>query len=353
MVLVEFEWRERGIRTRLLRRISQSSFYRTHSIAGHVDRASDSAVAPPFLKEYKDRDSLFKRDEFGGSKERAEGGEKIVRRSCVSHEACEPRPHFILQRSLDAIFIHSHHIVFSIPRGWCNRLHHPRVLISCWDVFIFVIGVIVNSMNKKIILFDFDGVIADSYHAAFDVNKMIYPNLTEEEYQKRFSGNINDAVAKADATEKRTGVDFFEEYIPRLLESPIVPGMREVIESLVKKYTLIIVSSTITSPISEYLDKHGIASFFTDVMGNDVEASKVKKIHLVFEKYGVSAEDCVFITDTLGDLHEAAEAGVRSIAVTWGYQPKEILARGNPPGLVEQPEGLEEKVRDCFDMAKR
>ena len=47
-------------------------------------------------------------------------------------------------------------------------------------------------MKTRYILFDFDGVIADSYAPAFEVQKMICPHLTEEVYRKRFEGNIND-----------------------------------------------------------------------------------------------------------------------------------------------------------------
>ena len=47
-------------------------------------------------------------------------------------------------------------------------------------------------MKKNYVLFDFDGVIVDSFLHAFEVNKMIYPHLTEKEYRMRFEGNIND-----------------------------------------------------------------------------------------------------------------------------------------------------------------
>lgn len=47
-------------------------------------------------------------------------------------------------------------------------------------------------MKKPFILFDFDGVIADSFKLSFEIAKMICPHITEDIYQKRFEGNIND-----------------------------------------------------------------------------------------------------------------------------------------------------------------
>jgi beta-phosphoglucomutase-like phosphatase (HAD superfamily) len=46
--------------------------------------------------------------------------------------------------------------------------------------------------NGKIVLFDFDGVIVDSFKPAFEVQKMIRPgiNFSEDDYRKFFEGNV-------------------------------------------------------------------------------------------------------------------------------------------------------------------
>ena len=46
------------------------------------------------------------------------------------------------------------------------------------------------------IFFDFDGVVADSFSAAFAVSKMLHPHLEKADYVSRFDGNINEAIAK-------------------------------------------------------------------------------------------------------------------------------------------------------------
>lgn len=114
-------------------------------------------------------------------------------------------------------------------------------------------------MKKLFVFFDFDGVIADSFKSAFEVQKIICPHLTEDEYRKRFEGNINEweAPVNVHTKECRHDVDFFTEYIPRMKnEIQIVPQMKEVIVKLHKKYTLVVISSTITSPIREFFGDH-------------------------------------------------------------------------------------------------
>ena len=48
-------------------------------------------------------------------------------------------------------------------------------------------------MKEKIIIFDFDGVIVDSFDIAFKVNKLSRPALTKKSYRAKFNGNIADA----------------------------------------------------------------------------------------------------------------------------------------------------------------
>ena len=206
---------------------------------------------------------------------------------------------------------------------------------------------------KNYILFDFDGVIADSYSVAFEVQKKICLNMTDEEYKKGFEGNINDWLhhpENSHTKDCRHDLDFFEEYIPRMEnEVDIVSGMKEVITELEKNYVLIVISSTITSPIEDFLRKHDLYSHFDCVMGNDVHKSKVEKIKMVFERYNTKEENCVFVTDTLGDMKEAQEMNVASIGVAWGFHDKETLQKGKPFKIVEKPEELVGVIEGVFN----
>lgn len=206
-------------------------------------------------------------------------------------------------------------------------------------------------MPKEFVLFDFDGVIADSYQAAYEVTKMICPHIDEDAYQARFEGNIHDWEEPLDrhTDECRPDVDFFAEYVPKIKnEVQIFPGMKEVVTGLAETYSLVVVSSTITSPIQEFLASHGLADHFAWIMGADVHTSKVEKIKMVFDKYALKPENCVFITDTLGDMREAEATGVEAIGVTWGFQRAETLERGNSFRLVDSPSALSLAIADYF-----
>jgi len=191
---------------------------------------------------------------------------------------------------------------------------------------------------KKVLLFDFDGVLVDSLEITFESTQLLYPEVTREQHRKLFEGNVYEELRKPPFSnfKQNTEIDFSAEYVPRLLKLPLIDGVREVLEELAERYTLIIVSSSINGPIKEFIEQHNAEKYFTQVMGRDTHQSKVKKIKMVFDKYKVGPEDCLFITDTLGDLREANKSGVRGLAVTWGYHERERLIKGNPAICIDQ-----------------
>jgi phosphoglycolate phosphatase len=208
------------------------------------------------------------------------------------------------------------------------------------------------AIEKKFVLFDFDGVIIDSFGAAFGASSKIHPDLTEEIYRKLFEGNINEWEESLDkqihSNRCNHDIDYQTEYIPRVLASPIFDGMLDVLHKLQEQYKLIIISSTVTSPIKDYLTKHNVAYYFEEIMGVDVHTKKDKKIKIVFDKYNVKEKDCVFVTDTLGDMIEADKMGVPAIGVSWGFQNHQTLKQGKPIRVVDTPSELVGAINSHF-----
>ncbi|MCX6738130.1 MAG: HAD hydrolase-like protein [Candidatus Parcubacteria bacterium] len=204
---------------------------------------------------------------------------------------------------------------------------------------------------NKIILFDFDGVIADSFDIAFEVQKIVHPGLTPDGYRDFFNGNINDWSKNLVKNEeaKKINQKFANIYIPRMKEVKIMEGIREAIIELEKSYKLVIISSSITSPIGDWLERNNIANYFDLIMGNDIHTSKIEKIKMIFEKYKAGPENCVFITDTIGDMKEAFKMGIKSIGVVWGFQDKEKLAKEKPFAIAEKPKDLVLVIKEYFN----
>jgi phosphoglycolate phosphatase len=187
--------------------------------------------------------------------------------------------------------------------------------------------------KEKIIIFDFDGVIADSFEIAFAINQISRPAITRERYRKLFDGNIYDAVLEDTAVSE---VDFFAEYGRRFKNLGIDDRIKPVLKKISENFRLFIISSTTDLIINEYLGRHRILHYFTEVFGCDAETSKVKKFNLLFEKYQVAPTEAIFITDTSGDIKEARQAKVNFIVgILGGYQSEATLEQAQADTIAE------------------
>ncbi|MCR4261061.1 MAG: HAD hydrolase-like protein [Candidatus Colwellbacteria bacterium] len=206
-------------------------------------------------------------------------------------------------------------------------------------------------MSKKMLLIDFDGVMVDTLNVCFRTSNEVWGKLPMEEYKKLFEGNLYKSlgIESHGFTDKENL--FFELYEPRMLQASLVGGIAGVVERLKEKYVLVIISSSVNSPVEEWLKKHAMLPLFDKVFGADVHKSKIEKIKMVFDEYKVGPRDCLFITDTLGDMREAREAGVDAVGVTWGWHPRETLEKGSPFAIVDTPEEIIGAVDRYFARA--
>lgn len=200
---------------------------------------------------------------------------------------------------------------------------------------------------------DFDGVIADSKAQSLATTQKICARRTLELHDLRFESNINDAdkpeLSEDHGPDCQHDLNWWDAYRPIFDSVGIFNGMREASDALAANYGLAIVSSTISELIEEFLKKHGMRGAFIEILGNEVHTSKVEKMRMIFEKYGKRADDCVFITDTLGDMREAKEHEMGAIGVSWGYHPHATLEKGIPFRIVDTPAELPDAVSDYFE----
>ena len=200
---------------------------------------------------------------------------------------------------------------------------------------------------KKLVIFDFDGVLADTIRFCYKIHKDINASLTWEKFQGFSDGNFIEGIRKS--VEEESYIipkNFYEFYEKNLYTINIHENLRAVVLRLKNQYNLSIISSTNGSYISNFLKKEKALGYFGDILGSDAHMSKVVKINTLLEKYKIKPKDAVFITDTTGDIMEARKCGVQSITVAWGLHSKDALLREKPFALVNTPQELEEKIEE-------
>lgn len=200
-------------------------------------------------------------------------------------------------------------------------------------------------MNKKLVIFDFDGVIVESLDLWFRITQTNNPGLTKEEYYSMSNGNYIEAFESKELIYTEEGL---EDYRSNLL---LIDSPKEIvsfIENNSNKFLYAIVSSGNEITIKRFLEKENLVNYFTDILGNQTHKSKNTKISTLLEKYSLENKNAVFITDTLGDILESNESEVKSIGVLWGLHDRETLEKGKPEIIIDNPEELEEAIKKVF-----
>ncbi len=202
-------------------------------------------------------------------------------------------------------------------------------------------------MTKKLFLFDFDGVVVDSLELYEDaVNRCLDslgkpPFKNREEFLEVFDENFYEGIA-------RKGVDvsaFMKAsaaLAPTLDYGQVAPvrELEPVLETLRKEHLLFVVSSNSNYAIRRILARFGYDRYFQDILGHEVRLSKIEKIRHAMTALEKNPEDTYYIGDTVGDIREAKAAGVRTVAVTWGWHSREQLAKAVPDCFIDKPADL-------------
>jgi phosphoglycolate phosphatase len=204
-----------------------------------------------------------------------------------------------------------------------------------------------QTVREKLILFDFDGVLVDSLSLyEKSVNLCLErigqrPIETLEEFLDLFEENFFSAIA-------RRGVDVAQfmaaskEVTPTLDYGVVKPvaNFIPVLDELKKHSALVIISSNSSFAIRLMLMKYGFDPYFDDILGADFAFSKIEKIRHAMDRYSTSGNHSLYVCDTAGDIREAREAGVRTVAVTWGWHPRSRLEKALPDVIVDEPKNL-------------
>lgn len=204
-------------------------------------------------------------------------------------------------------------------------------------------------MKSEFILFDFDGVIASTFRMCFDIVRQANPSETKQSFRQRFVANTSNREITSLAM--AAGIDFFSEYSNRILDQSLVNGLTDVLEFIGENFTTIIVSSTTSVPIKKYLDHHDLSKYFSALFCNDIPTPKSEKFKIIIKHFQTEPSECVFITDTLGDIKEAHKVRIPSIGVTWGYHDEAIIRSGNPVTTIDYPTQLKGAIEEALDFS--
>ena len=191
----------------------------------------------------------------------------------------------------------------------------------------------------KAIIFDFDGVIHDTFEFhRKKIKEFTGIDLSVQDFKKIHKKNFFLAVPKKfNQINWKKYPDFVHDGVAKFV---INKKIKKTIIELNKNYSLFIVSSGGENNISNYLSNNKIKYIFKEILGMETFKKKTDKFNFIFDKYNLATSECLFVTDTLGDIIEANEVDLKTIAVDFGFHCRKTLEEGNPYKIISSFEEI-------------
>lgn len=209
-------------------------------------------------------------------------------------------------------------------------------------------------MSTKVIIFDFDGTLADTFDAVVKITNRLavefgYRPTSAEQLEKIRNLSSREIV-------QQSGVSIFK--IPFLIHrvradlrndieqiKPIM-GIKEALIQLKEQGNILgVLTSNAEENVKLFFTQHGIQDLFSFIYSEQTLFSKHKIIRKFIVRNHLTSDEVIYVGDETRDIDASKRINIKVIAVSWGYNSKEALVRHNPSFLIDHPRELVEVMR--------
>jgi len=207
-------------------------------------------------------------------------------------------------------------------------------------------------MQKPVVIFDFDGTIANTLDSIIDIMNDLSGEFGFRKIQEKDVEYLRGKRPREIL--KHLGISLFKlpfviRKVRREINSHIAflspsVDLLPILKLLKENDCRIgVVTTNIEENVRTFLHANNLDQldfFYTSkkVFGKDKTISKIIK-EMRLEKSNV-----YFVGDEVRDVEAGKKAKIKTIAVSWGYNTKDALAKENPDYLIDSPEELEKII---------
>jgi len=207
---------------------------------------------------------------------------------------------------------------------------------------------VTNDKKFQLLVFDWDGTLADSEACIIDAMQLA---SAEAKLPKRSDAQIRNVIGlsldvaietlfpEATITVRSSVADRYREHYFSTSTSavPIFEGVVEILEKLSQEnYFLAVATGKSRGGLDRSLNETGLEKYFHATRCADESLSKPNPQMLIeiMDFFGLEAVDALMIGDSEYDLQMANNAGVGSVAVSYGVHNAERLQQCEPLAII-------------------
>ncbi|MBD2692767.1 HAD-IA family hydrolase [Anabaena catenula] len=211
-------------------------------------------------------------------------------------------------------------------------------------------------MTQKVIIFDFDGTIADTVDALVTLANRLalefgYVQITPNELALLRNLTSREII-------KYSGISLFRiPFLVKKVKSELkdkikdfqpIPGMKEVLIELKNQdFRLGIITSNSQENVTEFLNCHDLGYLFEFIHSGVTIFGKTTIINNVLRQRQIKPQSVIYVGDETRDIEASKKANIKVIAVTWGFNSAEALLKQKPDFLIDHPSELLEIIKNC------
>ena len=211
--------------------------------------------------------------------------------------------------------------------------------------------------KKKLIIFDFDGTLFDSikYLSQAEVNavkEMGWKPITEDYARKTIGLSLSVIYERVSGDTTLSKLQEFTDrfnkfFFSKVKEVGYFEGIESMLATLKEKGFILTIATGKGRASLDRLDKMlGFEKYFAATICPSESEPKPSPmmVNLLLEKYRLKPEEAVVIGDSEHDLKMARNAGVDSVAVTYGAMSRKELEEYCPTYIVDTVQQLQQTL---------